>query len=75
MEDKFLEFEILNKCPVCESINLRTYRESTINSARVDEADFMITDKAYGKIWDLSFCKDCTHVFANPCRPELLPAL
>jgi SAM-dependent methyltransferase len=26
-----------------------------------------ITDSDYGKIWDLSRCKNCTHIFANPC--------
>ena len=29
-----------------------------------------ITDSDYGKIWDLSRCKNCNHVFANPCPSQ-----
>jgi 2-polyprenyl-3-methyl-5-hydroxy-6-metoxy-1,4-benzoquinol methylase len=35
-----------------------------------------ITDSDYGKIWDLSRCHNCTHVFANPCpSQELIQSL
>jgi SAM-dependent methyltransferase len=36
----------------------------------------MITDSDYGKIWDLSRCDNCTHIFANPCpSPEFIQSL
>ncbi len=32
----------------------------------MNQEQIKITDSDYGKIWDLSLCKNCNHVFANP---------
>ena len=64
--------DIIKECPVCGSQNLQIYKKSTINLDRLSEEQFKITDKAYGTTWNLTQCKNCSYVFANP-RPS--PAL
>jgi len=36
----------------------------------LSEDHIKITDSDYGKIWDLSRCDNCTHIFANPCPTQ-----
>ncbi|MBN2246652.1 MAG: class I SAM-dependent methyltransferase [Candidatus Aminicenantes bacterium] len=57
----------IKECPVCRSQKLQTYKRSSIDIENLSEKQFMITDNAYGKTWELSRCQNCTHVFANPC--------
>ena len=64
--------DMVKECPVCGSQDLETYKKSTIDLERLSEEHFMITDKAYGTTWELTQCKNCAYVFANP-RPS--PAL
>lgn len=61
-------FETLTRCPVCESTEIDEFRKTTFDILTLEKEDVKITDSAYGKIWDLSRCSRCTHVFANP-RP------
>ncbi len=62
-------FKVLTRCPVCTSSELTTFKKTTFDIHTLDKDDVKITDSAYGKIWDLSRCTNCTHVFANP-RPS-----
>jgi SAM-dependent methyltransferase len=65
-----------NACPVCSSRHLGTYRKATFQSDVLDANRIKITDSDYGKTWDLSSCRDCGHIFANPCpSPEYVFSL
>jgi len=61
-------FSALDRCPVCTSPEISSFKKTTFDIHTLDKEDVKITDSAYGKIWDLSRCAHCTHVFANP-RP------
>jgi SAM-dependent methyltransferase len=54
-------------CPVCGSDSLFPFRSANFATETIEPDDIKITDKAYGSVWDLERCRDCTHVFANPC--------
>jgi len=62
-------FEVLTRCPVCAGSEFTIFKKTTFDIHTLDKEDVKITDSAYGKIWDLSRCSSCTHVFANP-RPN-----
>jgi len=64
--------ETIMECPVCGSQILQIYKKGTLNLDSLSEEQFKITDNAYGNTWDLTQCKNCSYVFANP-RPT--PAL
>jgi SAM-dependent methyltransferase len=69
-------FETLDRCPVCRSGRIVSFRRGNFDIRTVSENDLKITDREYGKIWDLSRCLDCRHVFANPRpNPEFIQAL
>jgi len=71
--DNFIYFK---KCPVCSSSSLAPFKKSTFDFLRLSKEQIKITDSDYGKIWDLSRCQDCSHIFANPCpSPEFLSSL
>ncbi|MFW6140270.1 MAG: class I SAM-dependent methyltransferase [Acidobacteriota bacterium] len=55
------------KCPVCSSSHIKPFRQRNISYEDFNHERIKITDKDYGKVWDLSRCLDCTHLFANPC--------
>ncbi|MFO7980609.1 MAG: class I SAM-dependent methyltransferase [Candidatus Aminicenantes bacterium] len=55
------------RCPVCSSSNIKPYKQRNISYEDFNHERIKITDKDYGKVWDLSLCRDCTHLFANPC--------
>ena len=42
------------------------YKTGTFDASSLRTNHIKITDSDYGKIWDLSKCNNCTHVFANP---------
>ena len=42
------------------------YKTGTFDASSLSTNHIKITDSDYGKIWDLSKCNNCTHVFANP---------
>lgn len=46
------------------------YRKRTFDPSRLNRDQIKITDSDYGKIWGLSRCDSCTHVFANPCPSQ-----
>ncbi len=54
-------------CPVCESPAFRPWRRGTFDPAELDAEAMKITDSRYGRIWDLSRCDRCGHIFADPC--------
>jgi SAM-dependent methyltransferase len=68
--------ERLARCPACGSGRLVDYRRGTFDASRLTADEIKITDKGYGRLWDLGLCRDCRHVFANPCpTPALMSAL
>lgn len=68
--------ERLARCPACGSGRLIDYRRGTFSADRLTADEIKITDKGYGRLWDLGLCLDCRHVFANPCpTPALMNAL
>jgi 2-polyprenyl-3-methyl-5-hydroxy-6-metoxy-1,4-benzoquinol methylase len=70
MKKEAKRFEYLKKCPVCESSFLSLFKKKTFDFLSLDEEQVKITDSQYGKIWDLSRCQNCSHIFANPCPSE-----
>jgi len=58
---------IRTKCPVCSSPNIKPFQKRNFSYKDFNQENIKITDKDYGKVWDLSRCCDCTHLFANPC--------
>jgi SAM-dependent methyltransferase len=58
----------IETCPVCGSSAIKPFKPATFEITALKPEDVKITDRAYGKIWNLDKCHDCTHVFANP-RP------
>jgi 2-polyprenyl-3-methyl-5-hydroxy-6-metoxy-1,4-benzoquinol methylase len=68
-----VDFETLPRCPACLSPDISFFRKKTFDVFKLDKSQIKITDSQYGKIWDLSRCSACGHIFANPCpSPELI---
>jgi 2-polyprenyl-3-methyl-5-hydroxy-6-metoxy-1,4-benzoquinol methylase len=68
--------EQLARCPVCGGERFIAYRPGTFSGFDLSPEQIKITDSGYGRLWDLSLCRDCRHVFANPCpSPALMNAL
>jgi len=63
----------LTRCPACSSPGIMPYKKGTIPYAGLSEEQIKITDSQYGKYWDMSGCRVCGHIFANPCpKPDFL---
>jgi SAM-dependent methyltransferase len=73
MTGRFLRAET---CPICRSWEIRPWRKGTFDYASLSADQIKITDSGYGKIWDLSACGRCGHVFADPYpAPEFISSL
>lgn len=59
-------FAYYKDCPVCSSTLLAPYKKHTFDFVRLTKDQVKITDSEYGKVWDLSRCERCGHIFANP---------
>ena len=57
-------------CPICSDASLDSYKQGNLHAQSLQASQIKITDSEYGKVWDLSRCRRCGHVFANPCPPE-----
>ncbi len=69
-------FEKILRCPACDGVRLRPARRGTIGAVTLNPEAFKITDRHYGKVWDLSVCADCGHLFADPSpRPPFIASL
>lgn len=69
-------FSPVPDCPICRSPRLRPYKKGTFDYVRLSWDQIKITDSEYGKIWDLSECADCGHIFADPSpSPEFIRSL
>ena len=69
-------FERVELCPACAGSHLRPWRKGNFDVTRLDKDQIKITDSEYGKIWDLSVCADCGHIFADPSpKPEFIFSL
>jgi 2-polyprenyl-3-methyl-5-hydroxy-6-metoxy-1,4-benzoquinol methylase len=55
---------------VCSSSALIPHKSGTLDISTLNKDHIKITDSDYGKIWGLSRCDNCTHVFANPCPSQ-----
>jgi len=66
MKTNSVNFKQYNACPACTSSRIELYRKSTFDFHSLRKDNLKITDKDYGKIWDLWRCCDCMHQFANP---------
>jgi SAM-dependent methyltransferase len=63
-------------CPVCGAGDLVPYKKATFNTGLLGPEQVKITDSEYGKIWDLSRCRSCGHIFADPGpNPKFLASL
>lgn len=52
------------------------HKRGSLDVSSLSKDHIKITDSDYGKIWDLSRCDNCTHIFANPCpSPEFIQSL
>ena len=61
---------------MCSSSSLSPHKTGSLDVSKLSKDHIMITDSDYGKIWDLSRCDNCTHIFANPCpSPEFIQSL
>ncbi len=76
MQKKAEKFESLEKCPICSHSSLESFRKGTFDFVHLDKDQIKITDSQYGKIWDLTECQNCGHIFANPCpSPDFIFSL
>jgi 2-polyprenyl-3-methyl-5-hydroxy-6-metoxy-1,4-benzoquinol methylase len=66
MAEQSTQFGYFSQCPVCWSKEITSYRPSTFDVENLSEEQIKITDSEYGKVWDLSRCTHCGHIFANP---------
>jgi SAM-dependent methyltransferase len=63
-------------CPVCGSPDIVPFKKATFDPSSLRTDQIKITDSEYGKVWDLSRCRNCGHIFADPCpSPETIAAL
>ncbi len=60
------DFTKLHACPACGSVFFQQWRKGQVNHSRIGPDDIKITDKEYGRTWDLSRCGRCDHIFADP---------
>ncbi|MBN1271995.1 MAG: class I SAM-dependent methyltransferase [Candidatus Aminicenantes bacterium] len=59
-------FILVDQCPVCSGRSIFAYQKATFDYHHLQPEQISITDKEYGKRWDLSRCRDCGYIFANP---------
>jgi len=73
MAEKFIRAAA---CPICGSSRFHPHKKGTFDYARLRSEQVKITDSEYGKIWDLSRCEECGHLFADPSpAPEFILSL
>ncbi len=60
------DFEKPRACPACGSPSFRPWRRGQIDHRSFGPDNIKITDKEYGRTWDLSRCENCGHAFADP---------
>jgi 2-polyprenyl-3-methyl-5-hydroxy-6-metoxy-1,4-benzoquinol methylase len=69
-------FASVGSCPICASWDIHAWKKRTFNYLSLSKDQVKITDGEYGKIWDLSLCSDCGHIFADPSpSPEFIASL
>jgi len=61
-----MKFTRLERCPLCNSGEINTFKKGTIDPENIRSEDFKITDSTYGSVWDFSQCGHCSFVFSNP---------
>ena len=69
-------FSLLSACPVCGSPDVSSWKKGNFAFKDLNKDQVKITDSEYGKIWDLSICGRCRHIFANPSpSPDFIASL
>ena len=67
------DYIFLTRCPACSSPDILAFKKGNIAYQGLNEDQIKITDSRYGQYWDMSACRMCGHIFANPCpKPEFL---
>jgi SAM-dependent methyltransferase len=70
------KFERILRCPACGGVHLKPARRGTLDVSALNAEAVKITDSEYGKVWDLSRCLDCGHLFADPApKPAFIVSL
>jgi 2-polyprenyl-3-methyl-5-hydroxy-6-metoxy-1,4-benzoquinol methylase len=70
------KFEPVADCPACGGVHLKAARRGTLDVSALNADAVKITDSEYGKVWDLSLCLDCGHLFADPApKPAFIVSL
>lgn len=63
-------------CPVCRGRDIVPWKKGNFARDGLSPEQIKITDSEYGKIWDLSSCSTCGHIFADPApAPDFLSSL
>jgi len=63
-------------CPVCRGRDIALWKKGNFAYEGLSPEQIKITDSEYGKIWNLSACSTCGHIFADPApAPDFLSAL
>ena len=57
-------FEKVNSCPVCSNTSIENFEEIDLKSEKL-LFNLLQSDKIYTSKW--SICKNCVHIFLNPC--------
>jgi 2-polyprenyl-3-methyl-5-hydroxy-6-metoxy-1,4-benzoquinol methylase len=66
----------LGFCPVCGSDRVSAWKKATFDFLSLNKDQVKITDSEYGKIWDLTRCAGCGHIFADPSpSPDFIASL
>jgi 2-polyprenyl-3-methyl-5-hydroxy-6-metoxy-1,4-benzoquinol methylase len=69
-------FVSLGSCPICGSGDVSPWKKRTFDYLSLTKEQVKITDSEYGKIWDLSICGGCGHIFADPSpSPDFIASL
>ncbi len=75
MEGTEAQFIDVAACPACAGRSFHPHKKGTY-AGRLTRDEIKITDSQYGRVWDLSLCLDCGHIFANPCpSPDFIFSL
>jgi len=56
-------------CPLCQSKDIKSFKQGTFDPGSLKSTHFKITDSHYGSLWTFFKCKKCGFVFSNPYIP------
>ena len=65
-----IRLQSLDRCPLCQSPQIKLFKKGTVVPERICADDFKITDSHYGTRWTFFSCRYCGFVFANPAPAQ-----